>query len=169
MVNRYLTLIIAVLFITIPAVAQDEFGGLDKGDIKLLKGLGTTVLVPNYIPDGFTVKVVTASRPRRSDGLYTIIYVTRNGRGFVVESTSGDIGSPEADRTINVVNPMFGESFVGVFKFDGQTSAAGDWLGEGPYFRVRSVDPRNKLERRLDGGVTPETMAKIHGSLLPLR
>lgn len=166
-------LLAVLLLLCHPSLAQDEpLHGLSKDQVKLLKSLGVSVAVPEYLPEGFSVHKVIATIARRGVGGgpgYRIIYSTRTRKGFVVESVSGGIGSPEADQVIPVVNPVYGETFVGVYKFDGQKSIAGDWIGDGPFFRVRDTDRRHSEERSLDGGLTPETMAKIHSSLRPLR
>lgn len=170
---KKLFLLVCLSLLSLPSPAQDEpLHGLSKDQVRLLKSLGVSVAVPEYIPDGFSVEKVIATISQRGVGGgpgYRIIYASRARKGFVVESVSGGIGSPEADHVVPVVNPIYGETFVGVYKFDGQKSMAGDWVGDGPYFRVRDTDRRHSEERRYDGGLTVETMAKIHSALRPLR
>lgn len=168
--KRIVTLAL-VLFLSQGAFAQHE-SGLSKAQIKLLRGLGQTVAVPTYLPEGFSVHKVVATIAKRGVGggaSYRILYSSRDRKGFVVEGVSSGVGHPEADIMIPVVSPVFGETFVGVYKFDGQKSVSGDWLGEGPYFRVRVTDRRHADEKRLEGNLTPETIGKIHKSLMPLR
>lgn len=167
---KALLLLVMTLLVTQGALAQVE-GGLSEADARLLKSLDMEIAVPTYLPDGFRVARVLCTLDRSGYGgpSYRIIYATRDRRAFVVEGVSEEVMRPEADKELPVVNPVYGESFVGLYKFEGTTTASGDWLGKGPYYRVRPGDRRNSAERRYDGSLTPETLGKVHASLVPLR
>lgn len=138
--------------------------GLKAEQLQKLRSLGIKVMVPGYVPKGFTVySVYTTINPGKGPGSgpsYTIAYTGTDAKMFAIEAVSGGIGGPPADRTVNVTHPQWGNwPLLIQDRHRKKPFYLSEWIGQGPFYHVMSPAIVNrKLQPQ---SVTEAEMIKI--------
>lgn len=138
---------------------------LNQEQIGKLLALKVPIAVPTYIPQGFTLNNVTASRENEIVD-YTLEYANPAGGSFTVQSANDGIGSVDLSKIRRGRNPYFkGELLVG--HPDGETgNSHAEWVENNP----RHSGSRAQQFYSVTGeGVLPIETMKIMRSLRYLK
>ncbi|PIQ25648.1 hypothetical protein COW36_21640 [bacterium (Candidatus Blackallbacteria) CG17_big_fil_post_rev_8_21_14_2_50_48_46] len=123
---------------------------LNASQLRLLKALGTPVVVPGYMPAGYTLEGVYAQQTCAGVGGgpgYELRYLhigEDTSSVIILRGATGGFGGPAGDERLLVKNPVLGPVGLEYFKPGGasmpelkQGYYLSDWVGKGPlYFSI---------------------------------
>lgn len=182
-----------LLLMAMPAWSQVQSQSFSNAQLSALKSVNKTILVPSYLPDGFTLNKVEVD-PCKSgiekDGCgYHLIYRDPDNICLVVYAVSGGLGGADSDFATTVTTKLFGEVTI---EFGNQPGGAAkpsqDQMnqpqpnldnfpaplihGNTPYYRVSTGDDSYYKEKygcssRLR--ITPSELIKVLDGLTVLK
>jgi len=135
-----------------PAWSQVQSQNFSNAQLSALKSVNRPILVPSYLPDGFTLNKVEvnpckAGIQRDDCGGYTLIYRDPDNICLVVSAVGGGLGGADSDFETTVTTKLFGEVTI---EFGNQPGGAAK----------PSQDQMNQPQPNLDNFPAP----LIHGN-----
>ena len=166
---KKITFIMFAVFITcfcMPALATPSHG-LSPDKVKLLKALNMKIVVPGYIPAGFSVYNVSATIETESGGngpSYNILYGSnKSNQSFCIEACSGGIGDITGDfDDIKVKSLTLGDIYMCAFKDGTKITQWITYTEKGPFYRFNTP---NKDQGLYEKPISKDEAIKIIKSL----
>lgn len=126
--------------------AQSNSLELSDAQLQLLKALKLKIVLPRYVPAGFSltkVEVEQLSQTRFGGQRYNVVYEKYNSEAsirycFSIEAVPDGVGGlPLGQQSFPVRNPALGESSIeyGSYGQANKMTLLGNWLGQGPFYR----------------------------------
>lgn len=147
------------------STAPASAAGLKAADASKLKKLGVKIVIPTYLPAGFTLKSLQVEPKGNYGKSYTLEYSGAGQQSFrVLMCTEGYGGTPPGDQEQSFTNPLFGKArlnWSAATRSFPNSIFVTDWVsqvrGKTPVYRVDGKD------------VSPEEAIKIAESLRLLK
>jgi len=113
---------------------------LSEPQTQVLRAAGLVSVLPQRVPEGFTVTSVLAiaRQPGPAGGIGTLVVYEnyKTGQVFGIESTHGGIGGFNIPPVTTVRIPALGDVTCAIYQFRKPDLVMTDWVGKGPFFRV---------------------------------